>query len=414
MAAPMRLDRLLMRWKQADAWERLAWTVWIAAVLVVCVRSALQPSKRTVLPIYLGAGQRWLAGENLYQLNAADQDIFRYSPLAAAFFAPLSMLPPSAAAVCWRILGAAALVAALAWWLRVIMSHPLSRGRIAVVMLLVWPMALPSLNNGQVNLVLLSLILATVAAAGSERFNLAAVCLAVACWLKLYPIGLALLLAIVYPRRLAPRFAVVLLALFLLPFALQSPDYVLEQYRGWVNCLRMDDREKFQLDYWLRDIRLLFRVYGQPISAQTFLAFQLAAAAICALWCFAARWLWRLETRHILFVLTHLACCWMTVFGPSTESSTWILLGPSLASALLMERIQQAPLWRQGLLGTSCLLFLATLMANWFRWGKAFSNLGTQPVAGLLLFAWSILFGLTIFRRRADESEEPVEIRAAA
>lgn len=408
------MDRLKRNWVQASAWERLAWTVWVAAVFIVCVRSALQPEKRTVLPIYLGAGQCWLAGGKLYQLIETNQDIFRYSPLAAACFAPLSMLPASAAAVCWRLLSAGALVTALLWWFQGVAPRRQGRTCIALFMLLIWPMALPSLNNGQVNLVLLSLVLAAVAATASERFNLAAVCLAAACWLKIYPIALGLLLTIVYPRRLGPRFALALLAFFLLPFILQSPNYVLEQYREWVWQLRMDDREKFALDYWLRDIRLLFRVYWQPISAQTFLVLQLSAAAICASCCLAARWLWRLEMRQILYILTSLACCWMTLFGPSTESSTWILLGPSLASALLIDRMQQAPLWRQGLLRTSYLLFLITLMTNWFRWGKAFSNLGTQAVAGLLFFAWTLFFGLSLLKRAEEVTDTPANIRAAA
>ena len=44
---------------------------------------------------------------------------------------------------------------------------------------------------------------------------------------KLYPVAVGLLLAACFPRRFAPKFAVAVLSGVLLPFALQSPDYVL-------------------------------------------------------------------------------------------------------------------------------------------------------------------------------------------
>lgn len=413
----MLLNRSLSRWNQADPWERLAWTGWVVAVLVVCVRSALYPETRTVFPTYLSAGQHWQAGESLYDLKGPFHNAFRYSPLAAAFFTPFGMLSKPMANIAWRILGGALLAGGLLWWLKVVVPRPLTRSQTATIMVLTLPTVLPSLSHGQANLMLLGLIVAGVAACQSGWFSLAAVCISVACWLKIYPIALGLLLVLVYPRRFGIRFAIALVAGFLLPFAFQSWDYVVAQYSDWIQYLQIDDRETMPLDDWMRDVRLLFRVYAQPMSARAYLALELATAAICAGWCVAARWLWRLESRQILFVLTLLACCWMTVFGPATEPSAWILLGPCVASALVLDRMLQARWWQQGLVAVSYVLFVSTLMAKWFRWGKIVSNYGSQTIAGLLFFAWTIVFGLSLLKRSSQEPEEtqdPKQFRAAA
>ena len=52
-------------------------------------------------------------------------------------------------------------------------------------------------------------------AAGSERWNLAALCIAVAAFFKLYPLAFGLLLAALYPRKLIWQLAVMAGALFL-------------------------------------------------------------------------------------------------------------------------------------------------------------------------------------------------------
>ena len=74
----------------------------------------------------------------------------------------------------------------------------------------------------------------------------------------------------------------------------------------------------------------------------------------------------------------------MTVFGPATESATYVLLAPSLvmltarAKGPLNSRLTCKLAW------TSYAVFLLLLAADWFPWGRSLHNLGIQPIAGLL------------------------------
>src|SRR5207237_9491226 len=131
---------------------------------------------------------------------------YRYSPLVAVCFAPFSLLPDATGAVLWRLLNVGVFIVALAWWSESVLPGPLTRRQRVVLFLLVLPLAVGNLNNGQSNLLVLGLILMAVAAlanAGgpvtdSWRFALAAVCLALASLFKIYPIAIGLLLVVIY------------------------------------------------------------------------------------------------------------------------------------------------------------------------------------------------------------------------
>src|SRR5262249_29357505 len=101
-----------------------------------------------------------------------------------------------------------------------------------------------------------------------------------------------------------------------------------------------------------------------------------------------ARWLWRMPARPLLWITTHLACCWMMVFGPSTESLTYVLLMPALASALLLTRA-----WHWRLLAVCYSLFLLARLSNALGvWHWAVSG-AVEPMAGLLFFLWALAAG---------------------
>ena len=99
----------------ADAEKRTrnAWlivgTLWIALVLGVLIRSLLKPGSGTVFPIFHTAGARWLHGENLYS-GGTD---YLYSPLVAALFSPLALMPFWLANIVWRLGVVAAYLAAV-------------------------------------------------------------------------------------------------------------------------------------------------------------------------------------------------------------------------------------------------------------------------------------------------------------
>src|SRR5262249_57832635 len=82
-----------------------------------------------------------------------------------------------------------------------------------------------------------------------------------------------------------------------------------------------------------------------------------------------------------------LACCWMTLLGPATESCTYVLLAPGLAWWLLEARRERRARAAQGLLWASYGLLLAAQCTAWLPWGRELHNLGIHPAAALLFLA---------------------------
>jgi hypothetical protein len=371
-----------------DRWQRLAVAAWVVVLVVICALVLVARRSRGVYPIFANAGQSWLEGEGLYPATARPgvPDEFRYSPPVAALFAPLGLLPEGVGGCLWRLLNAAVYLGGFAWWCLAVLpaGASLSRGQRAALWLLLIPLSVGSLHNGQSNALVAGLLLAATAGAARARWNLAAACVAVACLFKGYPLAVGLLLAAVYPRQFGPRLVLALAAGLALPFLLQRPAYVARAYEEWFRLLGADDRKDRPLDRGYRDLWQLFRVAGIQISRAVYLALQLAAAGGAAALCLAGRaahW----PRRRLLATLLALGTCWMLLCGPATESSTYILVAPVLAAALVIGWAESGRTAAWSLPGLSFALLAVGQVGCWFPVGKQLHTLGIQPLATLLL-----------------------------
>ena len=185
-----------------DAWRKWALAGWVLAVLVVCLHTLWKPGANSTYPIFANAGRNWLEGRNLYGGLAENLDVFRYSPLTAAAFAPLSLAPNGPAGALWRLLNVAVFLTALLWWARAVLPAPLDDVGRSRFLLLLLPLSVPCMYNGQSNLLVVGLMLAAVDGAAEGRWNLSSLFVALACMLKLYPLAIGLMLCALYPRQL--------------------------------------------------------------------------------------------------------------------------------------------------------------------------------------------------------------------
>jgi hypothetical protein len=395
----MRLDALTWPGRNWDLWTRCAVVVWVIVMLAVCIRSAVQPREHSLYYTWLTAGKDWSSGSPLlYQHMEGDGlDIFRYSPLIAALLTPLQSLDERTGNMVWRLLNAGVFLGGLAYWLR---------GRVPVgarlrgpLFLLVAPLALSSLNNGQPNPLVIGLLLFAVALAGDDRWTLAAVCVALACALKIYPIAVGLLLVVAYPRQMTLRLGLALAAVLLLPYLMQRPDYVTEQYAQWLRRLGGDDRKQITLERAYRDLWLLVRVWHVPISPQVYAGIQLMAAAGCAALCAAARWAGVPKTQLLTMVLA-LGTCWMMLCGPATESPSFVQLAPALAWAVVAAPREKWPLVVRWLPAGSFALFMVAVLAGLRPTTAQIHALGLQPLATLLLFLSYVVMTLHLLLTR--------------
>jgi hypothetical protein len=354
--------------------------VWAVVLIVIGVRVLCSTRANSVYPIFSAAGARWLAGDEVYLPPTADLDVFRYSPPVAAVFAPWSLLPDRLGGLLWRGLNAAVLLGGLAAWCRWLWP----RLNVPAVFLLVIPLAVGGLNNGQCNALVIGLLLIAQVAFARGRWTAAAALAVVPVLLKGYPLALGLLLCLIEPRRFGLRLAGCLCVAAALPYLCQRPEYVTEQYAACLRQLNADDRTNFHLEAGYHDLHMLVRRAGLPMDLSAYRLLEMELGLACAALILVGRsrgW----DARTALDACLGLGACWMTLAGPATESSTYVLLAPVLARAVL---IGAGKPWRQQwVVAASYALFTAAAAVAWFpgRVSRPIHATGLQPFAALLL-----------------------------
>ncbi|HEX6343726.1 glycosyltransferase 87 family protein [Umezawaea sp.] len=177
------------------------------------------------LAVYVGGGQAVTSGEPLYQLVVPPFGYqFTYPPFAALLFIPLSLVGAGALKIAWTFVGVLLLEVVLLLSLRWVRSGP-ARGHVAlaavVALAAMWLGPVRStLETGQVNLLLVALVLADFTLLSRSRAMGVGIGLAVA--IKLTP-GV-FLVYLLLTRRFRPALtavatflATVLLSLAVLP-----------------------------------------------------------------------------------------------------------------------------------------------------------------------------------------------------
>ncbi len=389
--------------------RRFAWVAWLLVVAGICVRVDLQPHRNTFYPIFVDAARNWQAGENLYYRDAeADQwDKYRYSPVVAVLLSRFSMFPDDIGGILWRLSGVG--LFCFAFWLfsrHVLDEANLASREVGLLWLLVLPLAIGSINNGQANVHVAGLLLLATAAAVRDGWNLAAVCIVAATCFKIYPLAIGLLFIITFPRQFAGRFLLFLVAALLTPFLFQRIDFAWGQYASWIQHLSESDTRRHapMIDSY-RDLWLLCRVFFGSMSSSVYFGLQLLMAALVAAVCWS--------TKHaggsrpqVLQTIYFLGTSWLVLCGPSTESCTYILLGPAFAWAT-MESFRRGSLLAQVVMVLVAVLFVAYHVGCWFPRGRD-CTYTLQPCAGLLLFAYLFLVRIHQFLPDvADQARVP-------
>jgi hypothetical protein len=372
-------------------WILSAGVVWTLALAGLVVRFSCGGTRRAyAFNDYTLAGLHWMRGEYLY----ANWRGFIYSPLTAAFFAPFSCLPPALAYALWLFANAAALLGGLAALFNTNLFPGFSHKCVGVAYLLLLPLGLGNLDVGQANPLVVGLLMFAIAAVRVKRWNVAAFCVAIPTFLKIYPLAVGMLICVIAPRRFVWRLLFSLLLLGAAPFLFQHWSYVSDQYHAWMETRISDNRihypEKYvPIDLWF----LLHWVCRLPIQPWFYSLIQIGAGTAAALFCVWGTWKnWKCE--RVLIGLFFLSAVWMPLCGPATESNTYLLLVPALIVALVQSFHERQPAVFCALLGlafalqfvspASRALYLLHFTKCW-----VFS---AQPLSALLFLSYSALW----------------------
>ncbi len=370
-------------------WNKCAWIVWTAALVVLILRPLLLSHRGTSYDTYQFAGSHWLHGENIYSHWMG----FVYSPVVAAFFAPFAYLPAPLANILWRILNAALLLGGLAAILKTNLFAGIKKSNFGILYILLVPLAVGNIDISQANPLVEGLLLLAIAAVYLERWNSAALCVAIATCFKIYPIAVGLLICLIAPKRFTWRMIIALLLLLVIPFLFQHWSYVSNQYNAWIATRASDDRrqwpiEKLPLDLWF----LIHWVGNLPIPPKIYSLIQLGTAGALAFFCAVQTWRGWAKNR-VLSGLFCLVSIWMTLCGPATESYTYLILAPAVILALVQAFNAHQPAELRALVSAAFILqLLAATRASFLPHFKPSWALAIQPCSALVFLVYTLLW----------------------
>jgi hypothetical protein len=304
------------------------------------------------------------------------------------------VLPDRVAGIIWRLISLGAYAGAFAVWMR--RERVGDGNRLAMAWVLLLPLSVGDLFNGQANPLVMGLLMLAVLACRRERWMMGALCVGVATYFKVYPLAMGLLLGVLHPRKFPWRLAVALGGIFAVSLVLQRPAYVLEQYGNWVHSLRQDPRRTLNYYGTYRDFWLLLRVLYVPISLQAWAVLQAGSGAALALYLYVVRRR-GMAVERLDFLLITLGTCWMLLFGPATESATYVIMAPPLVLAWVRWSGERGERGERGYLmgagGCYALLIGSQMLTSWaHQYQNAYTHL-VQPCGTMILTAAVLVYG---------------------
>jgi Glycosyltransferase family 87 len=381
--------------------------VWLLALTGLVVRFSWGGSHRQyAFNDYMLAGWHWMHGEYLY----TNWRGFIYSPVTASFFAPFACLPPRLAYSLWLVTNAGVFLGGLAALFKTNLFPGFSQKCVGIAYLLLLPLVLGNLDVGQANPLIAGCLMFAIAAVRVERWNIAALCVAIPILFKIYPLAVGMLICVIAPRQFAWRLLVALLLLAVLPFLFQHWSYVSNQYHAWIETRIADNRihypEKYvPIDLWY----LLHWVCRLPIQPWFYSLIQAGTGGAMALLCIWGRWK-KWNSERLLIGLFFLGSVWMPLCGPSTESHTYLLMAPALILALVRSYHERQSALLCALLSLAFAIQLInhdsrTLYLFHFTQRWVFS---AQPVSAFLFLSYCVYWLLngSFWPANAVEPEE--------
>ncbi len=371
------------RWR-TEWWPRTVATIWVIACLAIAVEAYLKPRGHTLFDIYANGIRAWWAGADLYARQPDTNELYRYSPAFAVVTGPLALLPPGAGNAAWKLSNAAVFALGLFVWCRRGAPWAPSADRTATVFLFALLQAGGNLYNGQANLMMTGFLLLGLTAVVRDRWWWAAGLLAAATLMKVFPLALALVFAVLFWRTFPARYLAALGVGLVAPLVAQRPDYAMGQLAEWGRHLVSSteiNRER------LRSLDKLFEIFGTPVGPAVFAALA-AGAGLLVL----AVGVW--ETRRgspkgvLVFRVSAWFVTWVVLFSPSSENATFSILSPFVAWALA-DAVTRPRTWagRVWLFAALYLMGMATTDAGGpFR--HFFQSHCATTFGGLMFQAW--------------------------
>ena len=308
----------LLRTGGGHCW--LGWLVWLVPLAIISVIVAIDPFKRTVTQTYHEAVVHWWDRQPIYVGTRG----MNYLPHFVPLFSLFALLPYALCDVLWRWAAVAGFGTGL-WRFTGTLSGQNRNRDFALVSVLVMPLCLGALGNGQANAHFGASLLLAAWCLHERRWWWATGCLCLLVALK--PLGISAVgLAMIAFPCLWWRLGLGLGLLAIFPYCFGPPEYVTQQYiafaRNLTECFAPSPRS-------FADINGLLRPFGFKLTGELSLVVRASAGVAligaCAL---AARLGYDLR-RSLLWL--GFSASYLMLFNPMTEANSYAILAPALA-----------------------------------------------------------------------------------
>jgi hypothetical protein len=369
---------------QRWATMRSAAATWMLVGIAVCGKVVVSPEQHSLWPVFRhGALGWWRGSENIYLDPVLH---FRYSPVFAVLLAPFAAMPWLFGNLLFDLGGLAILFFSIRRLTRLVFPNAVLSNDEPVVLLLSVPGVLRCVWSSQAHAWSAALIFLCAVALIEKRWWTASFTLALAIHLKLAPIVLGGVIAVVWPRVMSWRLPAAVGLWSLLPIGRGGPARAAEMYREWF--VRLQD---YSHRRWpsFRDALHIFEVLGVSVPVSAYRSIQAFAGVALLIWA------WRLRRRRVndrwlvsgVFALT---IVYMLLFGPTVEFVQYPLLAPWVSGALLAA-------WRHpGQRLLSSMIFLSTMIGGFGAVEEAVAVLIRSHASEALITLGTLGFGMWI------------------
>lgn len=337
-----------------DRHLRQALALWACLAVVVCVKTAWHDNQHSVYPQFAASSHHWWGDKSLYADYGPTEHIdgYRYSPAFAVAFTPLAYLPARLGTMLWNVASIALLLWALHVFVRDVLPGEWTARREGVFLSLALAGSAIGIWSGQSNAVITASILLALAGIARERWWTASALLAVAVFIKIWPLAIVMLLVAFWPLKLTWRFAVVCAVLALVPFLTRPPSVVVWQYHEWYAGLTGPLQGRWG---GYRDAWTIWEQFCKPNAPNRhiYMAMQLVGAIGVFGWCC---WQYRrlkglAQPGHLLVLIFSIWASWQLFLGPGTEQLTYGIIAPSAAWGVMVSFAEKRMRW---LTATAC------------------------------------------------------------
>lgn len=307
---------------------RHGWLLWAIFILIIALLGSIPDHLRTVVPNYHDAAIAWLDSGPLYSGRPSG---FLYFPQSAICYIPFALLPDRLGEAMWRIFCLSFLAGSL-WRLASVVRDHLGQSPFLWVTIFTFPVIAGMARNGQMTTPLLVIMILACVALIDRRYTLAAAFLLLGLALKPLILVLMLLLIPLYPRMVW-RLGAGLLILLVLPFAMQTPAYVLAQYKACWHELSISAYPAGPNRFV--DVFHLLAFLGLRLSDVARLTLSLVAGVFTLGICFLAQ---RRQPRWFALVtILAWSVVYLMLFNPRVEHNTYGMIAPIIALFAFVE-----------------------------------------------------------------------------